>query len=183
MKSATQQLIDKVFQINPSAKELGEGFARQLLELALQSEKEQWEATQKDISENCAIDKISSDSSDGPKTRAYINGWNDAVNASMNGSSSFQDDAMEEVENRNMPAMPIVNSEGFSSHPCSGSIEPGTCTGLTKREHFAGLAMQGLCNATEPDGTWAHEAKDVAVAAVEYADALLNQLQATEGEG
>jgi alkyl sulfatase BDS1-like metallo-beta-lactamase superfamily hydrolase len=42
MKSATQQLIDKVFQINPSAKELGEGFARQLLELALQSEKEQW---------------------------------------------------------------------------------------------------------------------------------------------
>jgi hypothetical protein len=45
-----------------------------------------------------------------------------------------------------------------------------TQIGLTKREYFAGLAMQGLCaNGTDPE--------DLAKISVEYADALLKELE------
>jgi hypothetical protein len=49
-------------------------------------------------------------------------------------------------------------------------------TGLTKREHFAGLAMQGLCSGCDSDGCWTHDAGITAAAAIEYADALLAEL-------
>lgn len=41
--------------------------------------------------------------------------------------------------------------------------------GLTKREYFAGLAMQGLCADTNYDG-------DVAASSVKLADALIAEL-------
>lgn len=49
-------------------------------------------------------------------------------------------------------------------------------SGLTKREYFAGLAMQGLC--ADPNMPGIVNAAEIAV---EMADALLQQLQATEG--
>lgn len=45
--------------------------------------------------------------------------------------------------------------------------------GLTKREHFAGLAMQGLC-AADSCGAWFNP--KTAKAAVKMADALLKEL-------
>ena len=57
----------------------------------------------------------------------------------------------------------------------SGEIYYGE-PGLTKREYFAGLAMQGLCaNSQEnsPAGDWKTVARDAALAA----DALLAELE------
>jgi hypothetical protein len=48
-------------------------------------------------------------------------------------------------------------------------------TGLTKREHFAGLALQGIL--ANPDVDWAESAfEDIANDAVAYADALIEAL-------
>lgn len=50
---------------------------------------------------------------------------------------------------------------------------PNGFKGLTKREHFAALALQGLINAT-----WC-PTQEVAKTAVEQADALINALNST----
>jgi hypothetical protein len=73
------------------------------------------------------------------------------------------------MNNADMPAMPI----GEQIDTCHLNAP---CNGLTKREHFAGLAMQGLCHAADSEGTWAHDADTVAIAATNYADALLAEL-------
>lgn len=65
-----------------------------------------------------------------------------------------------------------MKNQDMAAHQTSETLYGG----ITKREHFAGLAMAGLCNAHTQDGTWAHDARDVARAAVEYADALLREL-------
>ncbi|QNS40208.1 hypothetical protein H0S70_07285 [Chryseobacterium manosquense] len=55
--------------------------------------------------------------------------------------------------------------------------------GLTKREYFAGIAMQGLlASFTEKasNGMWGTEVKETVKSAVDYADELLKQLEATE---
>jgi hypothetical protein len=75
------------------------------------------------------------------------------------------------MDNKDMPAMPNTNPETYPT-PCP--INYGH--GLTKHEHFAGLAMQGLCHAIDSQGTWAHDAETVAETAVRYADALLASL-------
>lgn len=52
-------------------------------------------------------------------------------------------------------------------------------TGLTKREHFAAMAMQGiLASLTEKAaiGNWGTEEKEVSKASTRYADALLKEL-------
>lgn len=46
------------------------------------------------------------------------------------------------MENKDLPAFPIVNSEGFPT--LDFRIEKHTTMGLTKREYFAGIAMQAL---------------------------------------
>ena len=50
-----------------------------------------------------------------------------------------------------------------------------SCMGLTKREHFAGLAMQGLISNHGNEG-----AEAFASYAVEYANALLKALEARD---
>lgn len=80
------------------------------------------------------------------------------------------------MKNSEMPAMPVTNAEGFSAHPASGAIDPGTCSGLTKREYFAGLAMQGLCAS---DVEWQKKSSVIARNAVIQADALLAELDTT----
>ena len=52
--------------------------------------------------------------------------------------------------------------------------------GLSKREHFAGLAMQGLISSfTEKasNGRWGTEIKETIKCAIDYADELLKQLE------
>jgi hypothetical protein len=49
------------------------------------------------------------------------------------------------MKNRDKPAMPIVNSDGFCTRLHVDLINhKEEAIGLTKREHFAGLAMQGI---------------------------------------
>lgn len=65
----------------------------------------------------------------------------------------------------------------YNAFPCSAEIYGG----LTKREHFAGLAMQGIIasgNIVENDES--KIAPGVALAAVLYADALLEALEVVD---
>ena len=66
------------------------------------------------------------------------------------------------MNNSDMPAMPVSGDMRYDT----------TYSGLTKREHFAGLAMQGLL---------AHygnaDAESCAPCAVALADALLKELE------
>ena len=71
------------------------------------------------------------------------------------------------MDNGNMPAMPI-NFEYFKNGDSFREIS----NGLTKREHFAGLAMQGLL----ASGDFA-DVSYTAVESVKQADALLKALE------
>ena len=78
------------------------------------------------------------------------------------------------MDNANLPAMPICNDNGVpgvARHVLANS-EPLT-VGLTKREYFATMAMQGLC---AHSGDY-HRPEDLAHDAVMYADALLAELE------
>lgn len=77
------------------------------------------------------------------------------------------------MKNADKPAMPI-EFNGF------GQYQPEAHAGLTKREMFAMHAMQGLCSSANSDGEWSHDAKLAASVAVEYADALLAELERTK---
>ena len=68
--------------------------------------------------------------------------------------------------NSDMPAMPVMDE----------AQEHGQHYGLTKREHFAGLAMQGILS----DSARAGNVSDYARDAVLYADALLAELERTK---
>lgn len=80
------------------------------------------------------------------------------------------------MKNADMPAAPIVLSDGEV-----WSEESGHAHGLTKREHFAALAMQGLCSSIE----WTYDAcpegetpgKWIAEQSVAMADVLLAALE------
>ena len=69
------------------------------------------------------------------------------------------------MRNSVLPAMPI-----------NKQLENTMCNGVTKREYFAGLAMQGILSGflSEEDHRWSIE--DVAREAVDNADELLKQL-------
>ncbi len=78
------------------------------------------------------------------------------------------------MNNADMPAMPMVNSDGF---PTAGGFFESKAEGeyesigLTKREHFAGLAMQGIC-ASGP----VISNKLIVIESLRLADALLAEL-------
>jgi hypothetical protein len=83
------------------------------------------------------------------------------------------------MNNADMPAMPTeatLNREQDKLEEKQTNNNDFLLFGLTKREHFAGLVMQGLCHAADSEGTWAHDADTVAIAATNYADALLAEL-------
>lgn len=73
------------------------------------------------------------------------------------------------MSNSDMPAMPISKEmyDEFRAGYC------GKGMGLTKREHFAGLAMQGIL-ANSSHYMSEHE---VALDSRSYADALLKELE------
>ena len=69
-------------------------------------------------------------------------------------------------KNANKPVNPapyVIREDGSISNP--------TYAGLTKREYFAGLAMQGLLSNPE-----IKDSKALAKFSIEAADALLNEL-------
>ncbi len=74
----------------------------------------------------------------------------------------------------------MINENGdlpaASLHPATNPH--GASAGLTKREHFAALAMQGLLANSYGD-SWNREQKitQVAKQAIEYTDELLKQLE------
>ena len=77
------------------------------------------------------------------------------------------------MNNAYTPAMPLsVASDGSGDVLNSSDFEDGT--GLTKREHFAGLAMQGLLSGREGAPDFGRVARN----AVFAADRLLDQLEA-----
>jgi hypothetical protein len=83
------------------------------------------------------------------------------------------------MNNSDMPARPTqatLNREQDKFLETQTGNNDFLLLGITKREHFAGLAMQGLCHAADSEGTWAHDADTVAIAATNYADALLSEL-------
>ena len=75
------------------------------------------------------------------------------------------------MNNADKPATPVSVSSSTHGTICSSDFEYGE--GLTKREHFAGLAMQGVMANEEEYRTWADLAKDSLAAA----DALLKALE------
>lgn len=90
--------------------------------------------------------------------------------------------------NGDMPAMPVSSEQGSDIDSAEGSPERygmPTGLGLTKREHFAAMAMQGLtANADVMSVLSELQSKGkgqlnhlVARMAVEHADALLKALE------
>ena len=75
------------------------------------------------------------------------------------------------MNNADKPAMPISVSSSTHGNICSSDFDFGE--GLTKREHFAGLAMQGFL---AHYGT-AGEGEVVIGLAIYYADELLKALE------
>ena len=72
---------------------------------------------------------------------------------------------MKNTDKAAMPQPPMFNKYG--------TVLWGNQSGLTKREHFAGLAMQGCRARNSNYASWEDMAKD----AVEMADALLAALE------
>jgi len=78
------------------------------------------------------------------------------------------------MRNSDLPAMPIPNGADGAPWSISDMGNPGHVFGLTKREYFAGLAMQGVMSAD----VYAEMSKDdCAKTAVANADALLAELE------
>lgn len=72
-------------------------------------------------------------------------------------------------------AIEFANSLAFpSSTPVGAVVGQGVPFGLTKRELFAAMAMQGMCNDTSEPMDWDMQA--LAKYAVRAADALLAEL-------
>ena len=79
------------------------------------------------------------------------------------------------MNNADMPAMPIPSVEFYMGMEGNEARElHKVMGGLTKREHFAVMAMQGLLTVNLSDD-W--HAGCAAERAVEYADALLIELE------
>ena len=78
------------------------------------------------------------------------------------------------IINANLPASPpsVSNSDGVFED----SDSSGLGYRLTKREHFAGLAMQGMSSHPEFYGLSTDFAENIARDCVAFADALLNEL-------
>ena len=77
------------------------------------------------------------------------------------------------MKNGDMPAAPMLNEHGAPHHHSSVLLFEGAVTGLTKRELFAAMAMQGLC----ADPSTEHlDKSEIAFHSVALADVLLDEL-------
>lgn len=86
------------------------------------------------------------------------------------------------TKNADKPAYPSGEAYKSQSIPGGNWVEckkGALHNGLTKREMFAMAAMQGILTSETED--WRHKEKEsLAAAAVEYADALLAELEKTK---
>ena len=69
------------------------------------------------------------------------------------------------MENKDRPAFPVTKDMGYSD------------TGLSKREYFAGLAMQGVLSHRHPQTPTPNQAEDIARYSIAIADELLKQIK------
>jgi len=79
------------------------------------------------------------------------------------------------MNNADMPAMPCsqtIDRDNDKTIPHQFGNNDFVVPGLTKREHFAAMALQGILSASEGRVTADHSCK-----AVKVADALLNELE------
>lgn len=74
------------------------------------------------------------------------------------------------MKNSDQPAFPV------DKVPAGGDIKPMGFGGLTKREYFAGLAMQGLLSNPYPDIVGLNP-DIITSTAINLADKLLKQLE------
>jgi len=81
------------------------------------------------------------------------------------------------MNNSDMPAMPNLEGLDVNDEPYQHTVY----TGLTKREHFAAMAMQGMLSNTNEGDCNMHRAGSfcghLSRNAVEFADALLKELE------
>lgn len=78
------------------------------------------------------------------------------------------------IENKNQPAFPVLELKQLGDK----MLLDCAAAGLSKREYFAGLAMQGLVS--NPDIKFSSTAENFAKYSVEIADALLAELSKTQ---
>lgn len=76
------------------------------------------------------------------------------------------------MENSDNPAFPMVNPK----YDGNWNKEP-IINGLTKREYFAGLAMQGILSGNDYRPDIENHLKAIAAYSIIVADALLKQLK------
>lgn len=84
------------------------------------------------------------------------------------------------MRNGDKPAYPIFDSEGKPTFESFAKVDPQFATGLTKREYFAAMAMQGLIASCANPGALASNLAaypKIPTEAIEYADELLKQLE------
>lgn len=80
------------------------------------------------------------------------------------------------------PAFPVSDKEELNDNYVGKSLQPKIGIGLTKREYFAAMAMQGMLSNSAPLNNEKGEAiprtaQNMAMGAVKFADALLKQLE------
>lgn len=75
------------------------------------------------------------------------------------------------MENKDRSAYPLTDAQWTSR--VGRGIKEQDIEGLTKREYFAGLALQGLCSNLSGN----QFTEEIASDAVEFADALLKALE------
>ena len=83
------------------------------------------------------------------------------------------------IMNKDMPAMPTPDMDSQHSQVDYGGGRFAQSRGLTKLEHFAGLAMQGLITLKGSD---CQNADQTAMQCVRMAKALLAQLDREKGD-
>lgn len=85
------------------------------------------------------------------------------------------------MKNADKPITPLHGADGtlFSSSTVDeGAIKSlGLLIGLTKREYFAGLAMQGIISTTHSSTINSQAMTSICSEAIELADQLLKQLE------
>lgn len=79
------------------------------------------------------------------------------------------------IKNGDLPAMPITTDEAICQ--MTGTTKP-EFSGLTKREQFAAMAMQGLLSNSFQGPH--RDYKPLAIESITYADALLAELERTK---
>ncbi|WP_312321309.1 hypothetical protein [Stenotrophomonas sp.] len=79
------------------------------------------------------------------------------------------------MNNGDMPVTPLVNEHGCPYHHSAVGFREGAVTGLTKREYFAAMAMQGFLS-NKGHATYFNPEHD-AEYVLRIADALLEALE------